>query len=144
MVSDLTTLAHKGCKIAAAIFYIYFFYNFIFFIFSLRLNVFLPPFPKVQYPNFLNFGNQWGKVMERSDLIFKKKMLVKGVKWPRKIKISFFFLFFFCKFCLTSRIFLVVVLLSASVGRCFVSCMQDLKKKYKMHFLKKNTTCCIK
>ena len=29
---------------------------------------------------------------------------------------------------LTSRIFLVSVLLSALVERCFVSCMQDLKK----------------
>ena len=37
-----------------------------------------------------------------------------------------FCLYFFCvKFCLTSRIFLVSVLLSASVERCFVSRMRD-------------------
>ena len=34
---------------------------------------------------------------------------------------------FFGKFCLTSRIFLASVLLSASVERCFVSRMRDFK-----------------
>ena len=29
---------------------------------------FLPPLPKVQYPNFLDFLNQWEKTMERSGL----------------------------------------------------------------------------
>ena len=36
--------------------------------------------------------------------------------------------FFICKFCLTSRICLVSVLLSASVERCFVSHMRDFEK----------------
>ena len=38
---------------------------------SLRLNVFLHPLPKVQCPNFLDFRNTWGKVMERSGLRFE-------------------------------------------------------------------------
>ena len=33
-----------------------------------RLNVFLPPLPKVGYPIFLEIRNPWGKVMERSGL----------------------------------------------------------------------------
>ena len=63
------------------------------------LNVFLPPLPKVGYPKFLEIQNSWGKVMERSGLN----------KHPEVI----------------SRIFLVSVLLSAPVERCFVSRMQD-------------------
>ena len=39
--------------------------------FSLRLTVFLPPLPEVQCPNFLDFRNPWGKVMERSGLRFE-------------------------------------------------------------------------
>ena len=46
-------------------------------------------------------------------------LVIKGIKSPRKKSLIF------DKFCLTSRIFLVSVLLSASVERCFVSCMQD-------------------
>ena len=68
VVSHLTTFAHKGCKIAAA--KKVFFTDFFFLICSLRLNVFLPPLPKVQCPNFLDFQNPWGKVMERSGLRF--------------------------------------------------------------------------
>ena len=36
--------------------------------FSLRLTVFVPPLPQVQRPNFLDFRNPWGKVMERIGL----------------------------------------------------------------------------
>ena len=36
-----------------------------------RLNVFLPPLPKVGCPIFLEFRNPWGKVMERSGLRFE-------------------------------------------------------------------------
>ena len=36
-----------------------------------RLNVFLPPFPEVVYPIFLEIRNPWGKVMERSGLKFE-------------------------------------------------------------------------
>ena len=36
-----------------------------------RLNVFFPPLPKVGCPIFLEIRNPWGKVMERSGLIFE-------------------------------------------------------------------------
>ena len=66
MVSDVITFAHKGCKIAASkkVFYRFFVIS------SLCLNVFLPPLPEVQFPNFLDFGNLWGKVMEINGLRF--------------------------------------------------------------------------
>ena len=47
-------------------------------------------------------------------------------------KISVQFFFFFWEFCLTSRIFLLLVLLSASEERFFVSHMQDFFYRY--HF----------
>ena len=59
--------AQKLCKIAAAK---KVFYRIFFFICTLRLTVFLPPLPKVQCPNFLDFQNPWGKVMEISGLRF--------------------------------------------------------------------------
>ena len=37
-----------------------------------RLNVFLPPFPEVGCPIFLEIRNPYGKVMERSGLRFEK------------------------------------------------------------------------
>ena len=46
-----------------------FFYWFFFLIYSLCLNVFLPPLPKSNVHNF--FWNPWGKVMERSGLRFE-------------------------------------------------------------------------
>ena len=116
------SFTNKGCKIAAqkncfwANFSIFLWYR----CFSLRLTVFLPPLPEVQCPNFLDFRNPWGKVMERSGLRFENFSLIKGVKLPRKKKVCF------CgKFCLPSRIFLVSVLLSALFERFFVSRMQD-------------------
>ena len=36
-----------------------------------NLTVFLPPLPEVQCPNFLDFQNPWGKVLERSGLRFE-------------------------------------------------------------------------
>ena len=48
---------------------------------------------------------------------------MKGVKLPRKKNC------FFGEFCPTSRIFLVLVLLSASVKICFVSRIRDKKEK---------------
>ena len=36
-----------------------------------RLNLFLPPLPKVGCPLFLEILNPWGKVMERSGLRFE-------------------------------------------------------------------------
>ena len=54
-----------------------------------------------------------------------KLLLIKGSKLPRKKS------FFFYKFCLTSRIFLVLVLLFASVERFFVSRMRDFSHHFK-------------
>ena len=48
-----------------------FFYIYIYVFFSLRLTVFLPPLPKVQSPNSLDFWHPWVKVMVRSVLRFK-------------------------------------------------------------------------
>ena len=39
------------------------FFKRFFFLCSLRLNIFWPPIPKVQCPNFLDIQNSWGKVM---------------------------------------------------------------------------------
>ena len=36
-----------------------------------RLNVFLPPLPKVECPIFLEIRNPWGKLMERSGLRYE-------------------------------------------------------------------------
>ena len=55
-----------------------------------RLHVFLPPFPTVWCPKFLEILNPWGKVMARSGLL-----LIKGVKSQHKQ-------IFFGKFCLFS------------------------------------------
>ena len=60
VVSDLKTYAHKGFKIAEA-------KQSLLQIFSI---VFLPPLPDVQCPNFLDFWNPLGKIMERSGLRF--------------------------------------------------------------------------
>ena len=39
--------------------------------FSLRLTVFFSPLPEVQCKNLLDFQDPWGKVMEKSSLIFE-------------------------------------------------------------------------
>ena len=59
--------AHKGSKIVTAIFFLWI----VFFICSVRVNAFLPLFPEVQCPNFLNFRNPLGKVMKRFCLRFE-------------------------------------------------------------------------
>ena len=46
------------------------FYGFCF-IFSLCLNIFWSPPPKVKCPHFLDFLNSWGKVMERNAVRFE-------------------------------------------------------------------------
>ena len=53
-----------------------------------RLNVFLPPLPKVVCPISLEIRNRCGKVMERSCLRIKKNP-IKGVKSLRKKKVFF-------------------------------------------------------
>ena len=45
----------------------FFWYRF----FSPRLTALLPPLPKVQCLNYLDFGNPWGNLMKRSILIFE-------------------------------------------------------------------------
>ena len=52
--------------------------------------------------------------------LLQKTFAYKGCKINAQ-----FFLVFFCEFSLTSRIFFVLLLLSASVERCFVSRMRD-------------------
>ena len=61
-----------------------------------RLNVFLPPLPKVKCPIFLEIRNPWEKVMERSGLIFEHFCL-KIVKNCRTI-------FFFADFALQNMV----------------------------------------
>ena len=41
-----------------------------------RLNIFLPPLPKIGYPIFLEIQNPWGRVMERSGLRFEHFCLI--------------------------------------------------------------------
>ena len=86
----------------------------------------MPQLLKVQCPNILDFWNPCGKVMERSGLRFEKKNCLYKV-WNCHNFFFYlnFFLLFFCKYCLTSWICLVLVLLFASVKRCFVSRIQD-------------------
>ena len=67
---------------------------------SLSLTVFLPPLPNVQCPNFLDFWNPWGKIIIINGLRFETKLLIKGVKLPRKKKVCFW-----ANFALLSRIF---------------------------------------
>ena len=110
-------------------------------------NIFLPPLPKVgcqKFPPFLTpfkhlfcphfpksnfqtfrFSEFLGKTNRKKWSQIWILLLIKGVKSPRKKSLIF------DKFCLTSRIFLVSVLLSALVERCFVSCMQDFLLDYK-------------
>ena len=99
----------------------------IFYICSLRLNVFVPPLPDVQCPNFLNFQNPWINVMERvvSDL---KTFAHKWCKIAAHRKSLLF-----GKFCLTSRIFLVSVLDFFGIGATIrigqeILCLPSAKK----------------
>ena len=70
-------------------------------------NIFLPPLPKVKWPNFLDFWNNWGKVMERSGLRIKT-LTHKGCQIGVHKKVCFLVIFV-----LLSRTFSVSVLLSA-------------------------------
>ena len=123
MVSDLKTVAHIGCQIAVAKkFFTDFFpfsFNFYFCHVFTCLNIILPPLPKVQYPNVLDFWNSWGKVVGKmvSDL---KTFAHKVCKIAAQKKVCFS-----ANFALLAGFFLVSVLLSASVERFFVSHMQD-------------------
>ena len=117
MVSGLTNFA--GCKIAAAK---KVFYRFFFHLFTLFKRLFAPTSlsPMSKLFRFLESlgesnGKKWSQIW--------KLLLRKGVKLPRIF--FFFFFFFFCEFCLTSRIFSVLVLLFTSVKRCVVSRMRD-------------------
>ena len=79
----------------------------------------LPPFPEVQRPNFLVFRNPSGKVMERRDLRFENFFSLRV--YNRRAK-KYRFL---ANFALRAGFFLVSVLLTASVQRCFVSRVRD-------------------
>ena len=56
---------------------------------SLHLNVFLPPLPEVQCPNFLDFPNPWGKNNGKNWFHIWIPLLIKGKKSPRKKKFDF-------------------------------------------------------
>ena len=112
MVSDLKTFVHKRCKIAAAKKdfkkkYIYL-YTLFMRLFALTSQ---SPMSKLLESLVKVKGKKWSHIW--------KLLLTKGVKSPRKTSMIF------GKFCLTNRIFLVLVLLSALFERCFVSCMRD-------------------
>ena len=90
------------------------------------------------------YSESWGKNIKKERYQIVKLLLIKDVKSPRKKKIVF------RQFCLTSRIFLVLVLLSASVKRCFVSCMLDFffliwfnMSKYQLVWTKQYAFFCI-
>ena len=58
-------------------------------LFRYRVNVFLPPTSRSQFPKYLEIRNPWGKVMERSGLRFEH-LFGSGSKSPRKKKEGFF------------------------------------------------------
>ena len=86
-----------------------------------RLKKILPPLPKVRCPKNFKIQNPWGKVMERIDLTFEKILLIKGLKGSGgyKTRIRRFYQKeskLYHKYQeVISRIFVVLVLLSASV-----------------------------
>ena len=84
-----------------------------------RLTVFFPPLPEIGCPIFLEIRNPWGKIMERSGLRYEHFCL--KIVENRRAKKSFFFI---ADFALVHPP-MVLVLLSASVERCFVSRMRD-------------------
>ena len=77
--------------------------------------------PTSQSPMFKNFklSESLGKSIGKKGSQIIKLLLILGVKLAR------IFYLIFCKFCLTSTVFLVSVLLSALVKRFLVSHMQD-------------------
>ena len=85
VVSDLTTFAHKGCKIATAR---KVFKNFFSFLHSVKMS-FCPHFAKSKVQNFWTFQNPWGTKMEKTGLRIEKLLLIKGVKLSRKKKVFF-------------------------------------------------------
>ena len=78
MVSGLKTFTNKGCKITEKIRkekmdeYCLTEQDLLVLVFLTPFSGLLPPFPKVQCANFLDFQNPWGKVMERSSLRLEK------------------------------------------------------------------------
>ena len=117
VVSDLKTLAPKGCKIAATKKSFYRFFLFV-------LNVFLPPLLKVQCPNFLYFWNPGKKVM----LIDGAKLVIDSAKLQRSFfLVNFAFLAgFFWYQCYyphrsrdaTSPVWVIFLSINP-LGRCF-------------------------
>ena len=84
MVSDLNIFVQKWSKVAPP--KKSFKKNYLC---SLHLNVFLPPLPEVQCPNFLDFPNPWGKNNGKNGFHIWIPLLIKGKKSPRKKKVRF-------------------------------------------------------
>ena len=117
------TFAHKGCKIAA----VFFFASFCCCIFSLRFNIFLPPFPS-QSP--------MSKLVRSLELLGKLNAKKLDLTWL-DLDLKFFshkwckiaaqkknVFFSFPNFAWLVRFFSVSVLLFASYERCFASRMR--------------------
>ena len=85
MVSDLKTFAHKGCHIAAAIFFVYRF--FLFHLLTLFKRLFAPT-SQSPMSKLLNIQNPWEKVMQKvvSDC---KTIAHKGCKIATQKKFAF-------------------------------------------------------
>ena len=84
MVSELNIFAQKWSKIAASkkVFTVFFF-----FICSLlRFKHLLPPLSKVRCSKFLKIQNPWGKVKDRSDIIFEHFLFKNVLKLPQQKK----------------------------------------------------------
>ena len=73
MVSDLKTVTNKGCNIAVQKMFVFGGFclteqDFLVLVFLTPITVLLPPLPKVQCANFLDFWNLWGKVIKKTGL----------------------------------------------------------------------------
>ena len=123
MVSDLNTSTNKGCKVDVQkkLFFgqilPYWAGFFWYWCFLLRLTVLKTPLPKIF--KLFRFSESWGKSNGKKWSQILKKIAHNGCEIAAPIFL------FFGEFCLTGRFFLVLVLLSAWVERCFVSGMRD-------------------
>ena len=123
MVSELKTFTNKGCKSRRKKYC--FWANFALLSRIFLVLVFLTPFNVLFAPTS---GNPTSKLFIFIFRILGKKSLKEVVSDFKpfahegsKLAAQFFFFFFFDEICPTSRIFLVLVLLSATIDRCFVA-----------------------
>ena len=111
-----------------------------------RLNVFLPPLPKVRYPKNLEIRNPWGEVVKKGS----QSWTFSSQKWSNKFFTDFFNLFIFevpfeCLFAPTSRSGMSKFFRdSESFGNCndrsglrceFFCSKMVLNRRYKKSFL---------